>query len=109
MQNYLVANNAKGQLTPLSSISKQKQEELEKEALTRASENARANAEAKAALFGAEIGDAISISDTSSGGGFPTPIPYLEDAAAETSEASLPFQPGQDEYTLTVYVTYELK
>ena len=111
VQDYLLTKDAKGQIAPQATFSEEKQNDLEVEATKEASEDARAKAEAKASLFDAEVGKVITI-DESQGGSIGYPEPYLvEDLSVSSSEtsASLPVLPGQNEYSLTVNVTYELQ
>ncbi len=111
VQDYLLTTSAKGQLTPQPTFSKDKQKQLESEAVAEASKDARSKAEAQAALFDAQLGDVVTVDQ---GRGFDEAYPYLNDGAelsfAEDSVSStLPVLPGEDEYTQNVNVTYELR
>lgn len=112
VQDYLITTGAKGSISPQGSFSITKTKELDAEARTKASEEARSKAEAQAAIFGAEIGDVVKIEQgTSVGIGYPEPMIAM-DAATGSREAtisSLPVLVGQDSYSSTVSVTYELQ
>ncbi len=111
VQDYLLTLDTKGQLTPQASFSKDRQKELDAEAVEKASSDARSKAEAQAALFGAKLGKVVKV-DQGSDSVFPT---YMRGVAESTDDvaleqsASLPVLPGQNEYSQTVNVTYELK
>ena len=111
VQDFLQEQGAKGSISPQGAFSTAKQNELETMATEQASEDARTKAEAQAALFGAKLGDVVSINSSQFGGAFP----LLERADAsislesESFSASLPIQQGTNEYSLTVSVIYELQ
>lgn len=110
VQDYLLTLDVKGQLTPQAVFSKSKQKELDAQAVEEASTDARAKAEAQAKLFGAKLGDVVSVeqgSDTVFPVAFDGRAAIAEDIALENS--SLPVLPGENDYTQTVNVTYELK
>lgn len=111
VQDYLLNTSAKGQLTPQGVFSKAKQKELDAQAIKEASADARSKAEAQATLFDAKLGKVVTVEQ-----GYDSvfPVAYngrgiAEDVALEASSSFLPVLPGQDEYTQTVSVTYELK
>lgn len=109
VQDYLLTLEIEGQLTPLAGFSDTRQKELDTKAVAQASDDARTKAEAQAKLLGAKVGKVIEVSQGSNGA-----IPIAYDAvatsgAASDKSSSLPIQAGQNEYTQTVTVTYELK
>lgn len=111
VQDYLLNADAKGQITPYASFSEEKKDELDAEAVEKASNDAKAKAEAQAALFDAKLGKVVTVSQ-----GYESIFDYgfsyrgAELAIAEdSSSSSLPVLPGQNEYTQTVTVVYELK
>jgi len=108
VQDYLVSKDAKGQISPQATFSDSKQKELETEATVKASEDARTKADAKATLFNAKIGDVITIGDDQAVS-FGAIEPYFQTADLDSREAVLPILPGEDEYSLTINVTYELQ
>lgn len=112
VQDYLITTGAKGQISPQGSFSITKTKELDAEARAKASEEARAKAEAQAAIFGAEIGEVVKIEQgTSVGIGNPQPLIAMDASSGtrETTVSSLPVLVGQDSYSATVSVTYELQ
>ena len=79
------------------------------EARKLAVEDARARAKQLVELAGAELGDVRSISE-GFGGGPPSPLLRLEVASFDSSGAQAsPLSPGQQEITLTVNVTFDIK
>lgn len=109
IQDYLVSTTPSGQVTPYPTFSSAKQKELEANARTEAEKDARTKAEQSAKNLGFKIGKVKSISDSS---GFGGPIPLLQsaeagDAAVSTSRLSL--QPGENELSYSVTVSYFIK
>jgi uncharacterized protein YggE len=112
VQDYLITTGAKGQISPQGSFSITKTKELDTQARAKASEEARAKAEAQAAIFGAKIGDVIKIEQGSSADiGYPMPLMRAEDSVSsqDVSVSSLPVLVGQNSYSASVSVTYELQ
>ncbi len=112
VQDYLITTGAKGQISPRGSFSITKTKELDGEARAKASEEARAKAEAQAAIFGAKVGDVVKIEQGNSVGiGYPTPMMAMEDSGStrNATASSLPVLVGQDSYSASVSVTYELQ
>ncbi len=111
VQDYLLTLDIKGQISPQATFSKAKQKELDAQAVEEASNDAIAKAETQAKLFNAKLGDAITIKQGSDSifygyGGVDSVSLSVEKNA---SAASLPVLPGQNEYTQSMSVTYELK
>lgn len=111
VQDYLVTTGAKGQISPQGSFSITKTKELDVDARAKASEEARSKAEAQAAIFGAKVGDVVKIEQgTSVGIGYPEPMMAMDaSTSAREATASLPVLVGQDSYSASVSVTYELQ
>lgn len=111
VQDYFTTLDLDGQLTPQAVFSEAKQKELDNQAVEEASKDAKAQAEKRATLLGAKIGKVISI-DESGSMGFPVAYNGLAngaDLSLRESAPSLPVLPGQNEYTKTISVTYELR
>ncbi len=112
VQDYLITTGAKGQISPQGTFSITKTKELDADARAKASEEARAKAEAQAKIFGSEVGDVIKIEQGSNYDiGYPMPL-TVESGSAEIaidSKSSLPVMQGQNSYSASVSVTYELK
>jgi uncharacterized protein len=85
-----------------------KRRELEREALAKAVEDARLNAEAVAKAAGARLGPPRTISASS--GFVPPPVPMQRNKAmmAEASDASQSYQSGQMAFNGNVQVEYDL-
>jgi uncharacterized protein YggE len=111
VQDYLLTLDLEGQLTPQATFSEDKRKELDKQAIEKASDDAKSKADAQAKLLGTKLGKVIEVSQGSES---IFPIAYdakLSAGMAESdaSRSSMPVLPGQNEYTQTVSVTYELK
>jgi uncharacterized protein len=86
-----------------------KRRELEREALAKAVEDARANADTVAKASGGKLGSARTISASS--GFVPPPMPMARmkvAMAAEAADASQSYQSGQMSFTGTVQIEYDL-
>jgi uncharacterized protein len=86
-----------------------KRRELEREALAKAVEDARANADIVARASGGKLGSARTISASS--GFVPPPMPMARmkvAMAAEAADASQSYQTGQMSFTGTVQIEYDL-
>ena len=114
VQNYLINTDAKGQLTPYSTFSEDKRKELDNQAYEQAAEDARTKAEARAKLFDAKLGDVLKIDQAYDSIFQPYGIglnAVAEDSVASNrgSDVSLPVLQGENEYTQSVTVEYEIK
>ena len=86
-----------------------KRRDLEREALAKAVEDARANADAVAKAAGAKLGAARTISANSAYA--PPPMPMMRGkamAAMEAGDAAQSYQSGQMTFTGTVQIEYDL-
>jgi uncharacterized protein len=113
VQDYLITTGAKGQISPQGKFSEAKKKELDAQAREIASKEAKTKAEAQAAIFGAKVGDVIKIEQGNNNDiGYPMPI-TLDSGSAEmardSTASSLPVLPGQNSYSASVSVTYELQ
>lgn len=113
VQDYLLGTNPDGQITPAVSFSQAKQEELEATARSQAIADAKAKGETSAGELGVKLGKVVRVSE---GQNFDIyPVAYDEvtvsGSSAPTSKpsASLPLQPGQNEYRYSVTVVFEIK
>jgi uncharacterized protein YggE len=84
-----------------------KRRDLEREALAKAVEDARLNADAIAKAAGAKLGAARTISASSGFVAPPTPM-RVKAMAAEVSDASQTYQSGQMNFTGNVQIEYDL-
>jgi uncharacterized protein YggE len=85
-----------------------KRRELEREALAKAVEDARANADTVAKAAGGKLGAARTISANSGVVAPPMPMMRMKAMAAEASDASQSYQAGQMSFTGTVQIEYDL-
>jgi uncharacterized protein YggE len=85
------------------SLSRGDQTALYRQALKAAVENARATAQALAAASGLSLGRVTAIVE---GGAAPQPLPFAASKAMD--EAATPIEPGTDEVSATVSVTFSL-
>ena len=111
VQDYLLNSDAKGSLTAFATFSENKKKELDDQAVSEAIDDARASAELQAKKLDAKVGKVLTISQ-SSDSVFPVAYDSLytgADMSVDSVESSLPVLTGQNEYTQSVTLTYELK
>lgn len=110
VQDYFLNTAAKGQLSPQASFSEETQKKLEAEARQKAIDDAKSKASKSAGQVDAKLGKVLAITDDSSGGMMPYAI---SSGAAEAvdikSSVSIPVQSGQNEFTSTVKVEFQLR
>jgi len=115
VQDYLVTTLPSGSVTPQILFSVEKQKVLETQARDAALANAKAKADSSATQLGARVGKVIKVSDMTSGG--ITTLPWMMNAekgfagdsvSSPSSTSSYTIQPGLNEYSFSVEVTYEL-
>lgn len=109
VQDYLVTTQPIGAVSPQATFSESKRKELEAKARDKATLDARAKAEQSAKNLGYRIGKVKAVSD---GDGFSHIMPLDSrgvemDASAPT--AKLDLQPGENELSYSVTVTYYIK
>lgn len=107
VQDYLLSTTPTGAVSPQASFSDDRRRELESEARDEATKDARAKAEQMAANLGFKLGKVKSVTD---GSGFGI-IPYGPEmvVSSDSGKSSLSVQPGENEFTFTVNVTYYLR
>jgi uncharacterized protein len=113
VQDYLLSTAPTGSVSPESSFSKAKQKELEHKGRDEATKDARAKAEQSAANLGFKIGKIKSVQDSQSPAGiYPAERGGITtmalDAKAEAG-TSAPLQPGENDYSYSVTVSYYLR
>lgn len=107
--DYLATSGAGGQITPMSSFSKETRAKLDLEARSKASKDAKQKAEAMAKELGLKVGKVVKISEE---GGYGI---YALDAResiapSKGSVSSGPtIEPGTDEVNYVFTVVFELK
>lgn len=112
VQDYLLTTEPEGQITPWPTFSEEKSKELESQARTEAIADAKSKAEASANELEVRVGKVISVDEGYGFGDFP--VAYAEDVAISGIESvevsrSIPVQPGENEYSYSVTVVFELK
>lgn len=114
VQDYLSTTSPSGSITPQISFSTAKQKELETQARDAAITDAKIKAEASAKQLGVKLGRVVKVSDITSNG--ITPLPWMMDSVSgsagstksSSTSSSYNIQPGLNEYSFSVEVTYEL-
>ena len=107
IQDYLLTLKPKGQISPQAQFSEGKKKELEDRARTTAIDDAKGKAQKSASQLNAKVGKVIAISEGNSYGG---PITYgTAEMSLKSSDASVPVQVGQNDFSYSVSVEYELK
>jgi len=80
---------------------------LENQARDEATKDARAKADQSAKNLGFKVAAVKAVNDGSGFGGYPYPtIDYAEGLKADDSRSSLTIQPGENDLSYTVTVTY---
>jgi len=109
VQDYLVTTAPTGSVSPQANFSDKKRKELESRARDEATKEARAKADQSARNLGFAIGPVKSVEDGTGFGVFPlSKSDYAEDSAT-TSDRGLQIQPGENELSYSVAVTYYLR
>lgn len=111
-QDYLLTTNPSGAVTPQATFSTAKQKELEAKGRERATKEARAKAEQQGKNLGFKVGKVKSVEDSADGYGYPMPLMAMDEKAAAGSASTastLPVQPGENELTYSVQVTYYIR
>ncbi|QQS17931.1 SIMPL domain-containing protein [Candidatus Saccharibacteria bacterium] len=109
-QDYLLTTDPSGAVTPQSTFSTAKQKQLETQGRDQATKEARAKADQQAKNLGFKLGKVKSVEDSSNAYGGPIPMLTMDSAKSSgVSESSLPVQPGQNDLTYTVQVTYYIR
>lgn len=109
VQDYLVTTEPIGGVSPQATFSEQKRKEVEDKARDQATKDARKKADQSAKNLGFRLSSVKTVNDGSGFGGI---IPFAERSMAAdiaNPEASLSLQPGENELTYTVTVTYFIK
>ena len=115
VQDYLLTTSPKGAITPYASFSKKKQQSLENEAREKALADARSKADQIASTLKVKIGKVMSVKDGDSFGSLPCSggvcpmASYATEDKSTSSGSSLTIQSGENEFTYSVTVTFELE
>lgn len=111
VQDYLVGTTPSGSISPQATFSEKKLKEVEAEGRDEATKDARAKAEQSANNLGFKLARVKTVQD---GSGFNDIYLYgaeqkALDSGTSSRSPSLPVQPGENELTYTVTVTYYIK
>lgn len=109
VQDYLVTTNPTGSVSPQANFSEGKRKELESQARDKATKDARAKGDQMAKNLGFSLGKVKAIQDDS---GFGDVFPMASRgmaANAEDTASSLTVQPGENDLSYSVTVTYFIK
>ncbi|MBL8122400.1 SIMPL domain-containing protein [Candidatus Saccharibacteria bacterium] len=110
VQDYLLTTDPSGAVTPQATFSTAKQKELEAKGRDAATKEARSKAEQQAKNLGFKVGKVKNVSD--SGSGYGGVQPMLAMGSAEVTDGAaktLAVQPGENELSYTVQVTYFIR
>lgn len=109
VQDYLVTTTPTGSVSPQSTFSEAKRQELNNQARDEATKDARAKAEQSAKNLGFKLGKVKSITD---GTGFDQIMPMdavMSTGGAEAAVSRLTVQPGESELNYSVTVIYYIR
>ena len=110
VQDYLVSTTPTGTISPQATFSEKKRKEVENQGRLEASKDARKKAEESAQNLGFKIAAVKTVNDGSGYGGvFPTDSRAVTMEASDSFSSSLIVQPGENDLTYTVTVTYYIK
>ncbi|MDQ3064652.1 MAG: SIMPL domain-containing protein [bacterium] len=108
VQDFLVAQNPKGQISPQASFSTEKRKQLTDQATVQATADAKTRADKMAAELGAKIGKVVKVSEATSM--FPYALEGRDMAVSQDSAASkLPISVGENDFTYQLQVEFELR
>lgn len=107
IQDYLVESKAAGSISPAYDFTRDTKKQLKDEATVKAIEEARASAEKQANSLGVKLGDVINVTQPEDFAVYP--IASYDVATLEARDsASLPIQAGENEFTYSVKVEFEI-
>jgi uncharacterized protein YggE len=110
VQDYLVTTAPTGEVSPQANFSDAKRKDLERQARDAATKDARAKADQSAKNLGFKVGLVKTVTDGTGFGGIIYPLTASGVAkATDLSQPSLAIQPGENDLSYTVTVTYYLK
>jgi len=109
-QDYLLTTSPEGTVSPQANFSDSKRKELENKARDEATKDARSKAEQSAKNLGFKLAAVKTVNDGAGFGGVYPMMGYAMDLKAEdSSRSSLTIQPGENDLSYTVTVTYYIK
>jgi uncharacterized protein YggE len=110
VQDYLLTTSPSGAVSPQPTFSDAKRKELEDKARVEASKDARTKAEQSAKNLGFKLAAVKSVNDgTGFGGIYPLYDKANSMSAMDSVQPTMTIQPGENDLTYTVTVTYYIK
>lgn len=109
VQDYLISTTPTGTISPVAGFSENKQKEVEAEARDAATKDARSKAEQSAKNLGFKLAAVKAVNDASGFGIYPGVAVDTLELKADSSRSSLAIQPGENELTYSVTVTYFIR
>lgn len=110
VQDYLVTTSPTGSVSPQANFSDAKRKSLESDARDKATKDARSKADQMAENLGFSLGKVKAIQDdTGFGDVFPLGRGSMAMSAEDTASSSLQVQPGENDLSYSVTVTYFIK
>lgn len=109
VQDYLVSTAPTGGVSPQATFSEVKRKELETKARDAAIKDARSKAEQSAKNLGFKLTDVKTVNDGSGFGVYPAYDTAMTMEARSSAGSSLSLQPGENELTYSVTVTYYIR
>jgi uncharacterized protein YggE len=110
VQDYLISTTPTGTISPQATFSQKKQKELQDRARTEASKDARTKAEQSAKNLGFKLKAVKSVNDASGFGGvYPTLSEKSLAVDSVAPPATYAIQPGENDLTYSVTVTYYIR
>jgi uncharacterized protein YggE len=109
VQDYLVTTSPTGAVTPQATFSEAKRKTLEANGRDAATKDARAKADQQAKNLGFKVGAVKNVNDDGYGYGGSIMMGSNVKTMAAGDVSSLEVQPGQNDLTYTVQVTYYIK
>jgi len=107
VQDYLLTTSPSGQISPQADFSDSKRKALENQARDQATTAARAKAQQSAKNLGFKLGSVKSIDDSNGfGSAYPLETGSNLASGAADSKTSLSIQPGENDLSYSITVTY---
>lgn len=109
VQDYLVSTGPTGTIAPQATFSEAKRKELEAQARDAATKDARSKAEQSAKNLGFKLADIKAVNDGSGFGVYPAYDTAMAMEVRSSANYSLSVQPGENDLTYSVTVTYYIR
>lgn len=106
VQDYLVSSGATGSITPTYDFTRETKKQLKDEASVLAIEDAKIRAEKQAQSLDAELGSVVNVTEPEDFEIYP--VAMYDATLTEAGSTSLPIQAGENEFTYSVKVEFEI-